>query len=114
MEVLEGQLGLEASGHQRVIGAEDGEVCVKPWEHHRLYPIVGPNAGTRTRFLLSGAETAEAFRLDVGFFQNWYGYQDEVVMRGGKMDIIQVMCVSEIPRYAACIPLCFTLARPLA
>ena len=45
------------------------------------------------KFLLSGGETTELFRLDTVFFQNWYGCHDEVVMGGGRMDLIQVLCV---------------------
>lgn len=54
----------------------------------------GQGKGKRCVFLLSGQDSGEPFRLDTMFFQNWYGYQDEVVMRGGGMDLIQVMCVS--------------------
>lgn len=44
-------------------------------------------------FLLSGQETGEQFRLDTLFFRKWYGYQDEIVMRERKIELIQVMCV---------------------
>ena len=100
MQVLEGRLCIEIEGCERVLGPDDGEVSVEPWANHRLYP---PATGQKedegaalTRFLLSGGETMEVFRLDTIFFQNWYGYQDEVVMRGAKMDFIQVMSVSTL------------------
>lgn len=54
----------------------------------------GDTVGAKTtRFLLSGEKSRQAFQLDDVFFQNWYGYQDEVVMNGGKFDVIQIMNV---------------------
>lgn len=51
------------------------------------------NAKRVTKFLLSGGETTELFRLDTVFFRNWYGCQDEIVLGAGRMDLIQVLCV---------------------
>ena len=102
MEVLEGRLGLEIEGRDRILGPEDGQVKVEPWTNHRMFPPPsspeenkrdGEHAREITRFLLSGGETTELFRLDTVFFQNWYGYQDEVVMGDGRIDLIQVLCV---------------------
>lgn len=50
--------------------------------------------GEITKFWLWGEETQEAYQLDTVYFQNWYGYQDEVVRKGGGMDLMQVLCVS--------------------
>ena len=102
MQVLEGRLCIEVEGRERVLGPEDGEVRVESWANHRLYPppTGTGGGGTTTRFLLSGGETEEVFRLDTVFFQNWYGYQDEVVLRGAKMDLVQVFsvsCITSIP-----------------
>lgn len=36
----------------------------------------------------------ETFKLDILFFMNWYGYQEETVVVGKKVDILQVMSVS--------------------
>lgn len=103
IEVLEGRLGLEIEGRDRIIGPEDGQIKVQPWTNHGIFPPPSPQqeqskeaserTGAITRFLLSGGETGELFRLDNVFFENWYGYQDEVVMGGGRMDLIQVLCV---------------------
>ena len=92
-----------------------GEVCVEKWVGHRLYPPPrmseegravggeegeggkggkeGGEEGEITKFWLWGEETQEAYQLDTVFFQNWYGYQDEVVKKGGGMDMMQVLCV---------------------
>ncbi len=96
IQVLDGRLCLEIEGQDRVLGFEKGEVRVKAWAHHRLYPPPTAEGGAVTRFLLSGGETEEVYRLDTVFFQNWYGYQDEVVMGGKGMDLIQVLCVSGV------------------
>lgn len=84
----------------------DEEVCVERWVGHRLYPppregeVGGKEEGGKegeegevTRFWLWGEETHEAYQLDTVFFQNWYGYQDEVVTSGSGMDLMQVLCV---------------------
>jgi len=46
-----------------------------------------------TKFLLSGEESPRAFRLDKIFFENWYAYQDRVVVHGERLNILQVMCM---------------------
>ncbi|KAI9784389.1 MAG: hypothetical protein M1816_000860 [Peltula sp. TS41687] len=97
IEVLEGRLSVEVEGRERVLAPEDGKVCVRPWTNHRLYPAPNDDGDgatpITTRFLLSGEQTREMFRLDTVFFQNWYGYQDQVVMEGKRMDPIQVICM---------------------
>ena len=112
MEVLEGRLGLEIEGCDRILGPGDGQVRVEPWTSHRMFPPPlqegskedGEHTGGTTRFILSGGETAELFRLDTVFFENWYRYQDEVVMGGGSMDLIQLLCVGckFLPRLTLC------------
>lgn len=103
---------------EKVVEVGDGEVLIRPWMYHRLFPVVdlgeenrdgdegrgedgerksegkGKGKGKRCVFLLSGQETGEQFKLDTLFFQNWYGYQDEIIVRERKMDLTQVMCVS--------------------
>ena len=39
----------------------------------------------------------ETFKSDILFFMNWYGYQEETVVVGKNVDIIQVMSVSLFP-----------------
>ncbi|KAI1486006.1 hypothetical protein F5X96DRAFT_277011 [Biscogniauxia mediterranea] len=108
IEVLEGRLAVEVDGAERVLGPADGEVCVRPWSHHRLYSPQakgekeksegegereGEGEGEKTRFLLSGQDPAPdtLFRLDTVFFENWYAYQDRIVVAGEKPDLVQVM-----------------------
>ncbi|KAI1776758.1 hypothetical protein F4818DRAFT_411775 [Hypoxylon cercidicola] len=90
IKVLEGCLGVEVDGDVLTLTPSDGEFLVRPWQNHRLFPVM--DSGTKTaRFLLSGEETPEAFRLDALFFQNWYGYQDDMFLKDRKLNLIQVM-----------------------
>jgi len=63
----------------------------------------GGEEGEITKFWLWGEETEEAYQLDTVFFQNWYGYQDEVVRKGGGMDLMQVLCV-RVPLLSSPLP----------
>ncbi|KAI0111796.1 hypothetical protein F4814DRAFT_460893 [Daldinia grandis] len=105
IEVIEGKLGVDIEGKELKLGPEDGELVVRRWQSHRLYPIVDSSTKT-AQFLLSGEETSQPFRLDAVFFQNWYGYQEKVILAGGKFDTIQVMnmfdagdCYLSFPAY---------------
>lgn len=99
IKVLDGTLGVEVETAEYKLESKDGEFLIKPWANHRLYPIISSDGdrGKTTRFLLSGEQSLEAFQLDNVFFQNWYGYQDQVVMSNGKFDLLQVMNVSCLP-----------------
>ncbi|CAG8979679.1 hypothetical protein HYALB_00003910 [Hymenoscyphus albidus] len=90
MEVLEGRLTVEAEGVQNILTPESGVFAVKPWTNHRLYPPPVTDE-IITKFILSGSDTEESYKMDGVFFQNWYGYQDQVVLKGEKIDLLQVM-----------------------
>lgn len=96
IEVTEGRLGVEVEGKEYILTPTDGEFTIHPWSNHRLYPLL-PAPGSEdlqtTRFLLSGEGTNDAFKLDAVFFQNWYRYQDAIVVGGEKMELLQVMNV---------------------
>ena len=65
---------------------------------------VGERAGGISRSLFSAAETAELFRLHTVFFENWYRYQDEVVICIRRMNLIQMLCVGHTFRFSQPIP----------
>lgn len=95
--MVEGRLAIEIEGQERVLTPDDGEVTFRPWTNHRLYSPVSKGAKDDlkvTKFLLSAETTSELFRLDTVFFENWYAYQDRIVVKGDKVDLIQVMSVS--------------------
>ncbi|KAE8375367.1 hypothetical protein BDV26DRAFT_17740 [Aspergillus bertholletiae] len=102
LEVLEGELCVEAGTREYTLTPQTGKFCIQPWVNHRLYPppqlllddddAVSSGRGRRIiRFLLSGQDTPEVFKLDTIFFMNWYAYQEETVVVGKKVDVIQVM-----------------------
>ncbi|OTB15923.1 hypothetical protein K445DRAFT_317551 [Daldinia sp. EC12] len=101
VQVLAGRLAVEVNGREIILSPGDGEFCLKRWVDHRLYPPPSPPRGTQddpasnpdntTKFLLSGQQTPKAFKLDNVFFQSWYAYQDEVVVRGKTPNLIQIM-----------------------
>ena len=97
VEVTEGRLALEVEGEECLYSQKDGEISIKPGLNHRLYPpgdFFG--GGGDIKFILSAERTPVPFRLDTIFFENWYGYQDDVILGGKPMDIIQVMSVSKL------------------
>ncbi|RDH29773.1 hypothetical protein BDQ94DRAFT_173534 [Aspergillus welwitschiae] len=107
IEVLEGELCVDVGNQQYTLTSQSGRFCIRPWVNHRLYPPPFPpqqqsllesshddeTIGGRgiIRFLLSGQDTPETFKLDMLFFMNWYGYQEETVVVGKSVDILQVM-----------------------
>ncbi|KAI1437417.1 hypothetical protein GGR50DRAFT_71568 [Xylaria sp. CBS 124048] len=117
IEVLQGCLAVEVDGVEQILSRGDGEFNLRPWTHHRLYSPITEVEGKedKTVFLLSGQDTDEMFRLDTVFFENWYAYQDLIVMNGKKFDLIQVMSMFDaggsylsLPRW---IPFNRTIAR---
>lgn len=99
---------LEIEGREYLLTADSGELPVLPWARHRIWQPPTPaengdashesGSGSIVRFRVSAQETEEVFKLDCISFQNWYGYQDEVVRAGGKLDMIQVLSVSNTAR----------------
>lgn len=97
MTVLQGHLCTEIEGQERTLTPADGEVCVEPWTHHRLirtFPSDHDPSDNRSVFLLSAADTNRTFKLDQDFYENWYSYQEGVIVRGSKISFLQVLIVS--------------------
>ena len=122
IRVLKGRLGLELEmegGKMEDIIMEGEEesatMVIRKWTNHRIFPVVlgeaenGVSDGSTSdidkptegknicEFLIWGEQTREAYKLDLVFFENWYSYQDEMVLRGGgiqAMSVVQVMSVS--------------------
>lgn len=99
VECIQGKLGVELEGAagDLILSPAEGRSAIPPWRHHRLYPVPLEEQGDGTTvvtFLLSGGKAESAFELNAVFFENWYKYQDEIVLRGAPVDLIQVLCVS--------------------
>ena len=95
-KIISGKVTIEVEGAERVLSAESGEVSIEPGPYHRLWPT--PGSEENLIFDLSASEAPDVpLIVDQCFFENWYGYQNDVLLHGEKLDIIQVMNV-RIPR----------------
>lgn len=90
VKVLEGALCVQIQGKARTVQPEDGTIRIPPWANHNIYP---PKDGKfeKTKVLLWADQTAETFKLDLIFFTNWYGIQDEILLEGKGVNLLQVM-----------------------
>ncbi|KAK4235970.1 protein SchB [Achaetomium macrosporum] len=99
--VIEGALGIEIEGVERVVRPGDGEFVVRRGVNHRLcFPSPSASADSAEeeqqqepiRFYISAERTTNTSALDLIFFENWYAYQEQVVVYGKRLDMIQVLC----------------------
>ncbi|KAH6844662.1 hypothetical protein B0I37DRAFT_166577 [Chaetomium sp. MPI-CAGE-AT-0009] len=92
--ILQGALGVELEGVEHLLRPGDAEFVIGRGVNHRLcFPSGEDSSAEPIRFYVSGERTATAFSLDLTFFENWYGYQEEVVVQGKKLDMIQLLSV---------------------
>ena len=99
IESIQGKMGLELDGKEHVLSAGDGPMSIKPYVNHRSYPLSlaqQDNGETVVKFLLSGEQTDSIFELNPVFFENWYKYQDDVVVNGARISLIQLFSVSRL------------------
>ncbi|KAJ6180978.1 hypothetical protein N7519_011439 [Penicillium mononematosum] len=85
-----------------VLTLDDGPYSIKPYKDHRSYPLSldrQEDGNTVVKFLFSGEKTDNVFELSPVFFENWYRYQDDVVVNGAKTDLMQLffICPPSIP-----------------
>ncbi|RCI12132.1 hypothetical protein L249_0571 [Ophiocordyceps polyrhachis-furcata BCC 54312] len=92
VEVLEGSLVVEVEGVENVLRPGDGVLTLRRGVNHRTYPLDG-GGSHRVRMLLSGEESSSAYKLELAFFENWYGYQEQLYMSGQRLDLIQALCM---------------------
>ncbi|KAF2688561.1 hypothetical protein K458DRAFT_440167 [Lentithecium fluviatile CBS 122367] len=112
--VLEGRLAVEVEGVEHILTSADGELSIKPWTNHRLYPPPHKDGESVTRFLLSGVDTDETYKLDELFFENWYGYQDAVFVHGEAISIIQVMSMFDAGGSYMSLPVWIPFSKTIA
>ncbi|KAI0886386.1 uncharacterized protein GGS22DRAFT_128161 [Annulohypoxylon maeteangense] len=93
IQATEGKIGLELEGTEYILLPGQDEYCIESWANHRSYPLELERQEGRTvvKFLLSGAKSPEVYELNTLFFENWYKYQEHVVRKGGKIDLIQAL-----------------------
>lgn len=93
VQVSSGSLTVEIEGEEIELTSRSEKLGVEPGLNHRLYPTPGA-AERELVFVISATDAGVPFQLDLAFFENWYAYQDEVLVHGGAVDVIQVMNVS--------------------
>ncbi|ETS76481.1 hypothetical protein PFICI_11868 [Pestalotiopsis fici W106-1] len=95
VSVTEGALTVEVEGVEHIVRPGDPEFVLRRGVNHRLYPTTtsdtAQNQTERVRCNLSAEGTPNAFALDLVFFENWYAYQEQIVVHGARLDLIQVM-----------------------
>ena len=93
--VLNGNLTIDLDGVPKHVTKEDGEIAVRPYVHHVIYGTPGTEMN-EVEFVVSASDAREEVGviLDQAFFENWYGYQEDVFQRGERIDLIQVLAVS--------------------
>ena len=93
--VINGNLTIDLDGVPRHVTKEDGEIAVRPYVHHVIYGTPGTETN-EVEFVVSASDVREekGVTMDQAFFENWYGYQEDVFQRGEKIDLIQVLAVS--------------------
>ena len=93
--MLQGSLTIDFDGVPRHCGPGDGEVWIRPGTHHVMYGTPG-REGEEVEFEIAGGDVGDGGAgMDLGFFENWYGYQEDVFERGQRMDVVQVLSVRE-------------------
>jgi hypothetical protein len=95
IQTLEGKLGLEVEGEELILTAADGPYTIRPFVNHRSYPLPESlQEGCQVvKFILSGKKTSETYELSPVFFENWYKYQDDIVVNGAQLSLIQLLSV---------------------
>jgi mannose-6-phosphate isomerase-like protein (cupin superfamily) len=91
--VFMGNLSVDINGRRVDLTPADGEYTVPPFTHHVIYGTPGTEHN-EVEFEVSADEKRDgAYGMDQPFFENWYGYQEDVFQRGVKLDFIQVLAV---------------------
>lgn len=94
--VLKGNLTIDLNGVPRNLTKEDGELAVRPFVHHTMYGTPGTEKN-EVEFVVSASDPSDGSDpnavLDQAFFENWYGYQEDVFQRGVSLDVIQMLAV---------------------
>jgi hypothetical protein len=99
IESVQGKMDLELDGKEHVLSAGDRPMSIRPYVNHRSYPLPlaqQDDGETVVKFLLSGEKTNSLFELNPVFFEDWYKYQDNVVVNGAKISLVQLWSVSRL------------------
>jgi mannose-6-phosphate isomerase-like protein (cupin superfamily) len=96
--VVQGALLVEIEGVERLVEPGGGEFVIRRGANHRLCFPSSTTLGLTAQeqgpicFYMSAERTDNMTALDLVFFENWYAYQEEVVVHGKRLDLIQMLC----------------------
>ncbi|TAQ84215.1 hypothetical protein B7494_g7458 [Chlorociboria aeruginascens] len=90
--LIKGNLTIDFNGVPRHVTKEDGEIWVPPYTHHVFYGTPGTDLN-EVEFEVTATDSDANPVVDQAFFENWYGYQEDVFQRGEKLDLIQTLCM---------------------
>ncbi|KAI1391739.1 uncharacterized protein F4822DRAFT_104409 [Hypoxylon trugodes] len=93
IKVLSGQLIVDVEGQEHRLSPNDAELRVRRWAHHRLRPSMDDPEKVEIRALVTGQKSSQLFREDVLFLENWYRYQDDIVMNKKKVELLQILAM---------------------
>ncbi|KAI1347636.1 hypothetical protein F5Y01DRAFT_307368 [Xylaria sp. FL0043] len=114
VKVLQGTLIVEVEGRAYRLEPGHPEFVVRRWHQEPDPPHEGGAEDRIVRFLLSGKDTEEVFKLDKIFFQNWYGYQNDMAAGKTKFSLMNMFDAGgsylSLPWW---VPFSRTLARAL-
>ena len=97
--VGDGDFTVEIEGEHRRLTKEDPPALILPYVNHVVYPTPGVSLDD-VEFTVSSVDVRKEggssnHQLDRLYFENWYGYQEDVFRTpGAKFDIIQTLSVS--------------------
>ncbi|KAH8698357.1 hypothetical protein BGW36DRAFT_375942 [Talaromyces proteolyticus] len=93
--VLKGNLTINLNGVPAHVTSATGEIAVIPYTHHVIYGTPGTEMN-EVKFVISATDRPaedNVTGLDQEFFENWYGYQEDIFERGVKLDLIQALAM---------------------
>jgi hypothetical protein len=100
VSVSEGALAVEVEGIEHILRPGNAEFVLRRGVNHRLYPPP-KEVSSKVCCNLSAEQTSSAFALDLVFFENWYALQEQMVVHGAKLSLIQIMSVSILCAYVS-------------
>ena len=90
-ESIQGKMDLELDGKEQVLSAGDGRI-----QSYSLSLAQRHNGEIVINVSPSFEKTDSIFELNSGFVENWYKYQDDMVMNGANISLIQLFSVGRL------------------
>ena len=91
-------MGIEINGKSSIVTPADGVIVCRAGNLHRFWVDVEREDGEQEDvvLLLNATDSGKDFVLDRVFFENWYGMRYDSLTFGEGIDLVQMLCVSEV------------------